>query len=203
MTRFFCYGSITGQALEARSEKKYEMKAVLLHQDTGFMRLALEEAQRAAAAGEVPIGAVLVLEGTIVGRGHNRRETWQDPTAHAEMIAIRSAAAAVGSWRLLNSILYVTMEPCAMCIGAAILARVTRVVYAATDPKGGACGSILNIPQERRLNHQLQVQGDVLSHESRLLLQEFFQKLRRPRERWLSSASQGREGAIDDVDTGL
>ena len=155
---------------------------MLLHEDTAFMRSALEEAQRAATAGEVPIGAVLVLDGTIVGRGHNRRETWQDPTAHAEMIAIRAAAAAVGSWRLLHSMLYVTMEPCAMCIGAAILARIARVVYAAPDPKGGACGSVLNIPMERRLNHHLQVQGDVLSEESRILLQEFFQQLRRPRE---------------------
>ena len=152
------------------------------HEDITFMRLALKEAQCAAAAGEVPIGAVLVLDGTIVGTGHNKRETWQDPTAHAEMIAIRAAAAAIGTWRLVNSILYVTLEPCAMCIGAAILARIARVVYAAADPKGGACGSVLNISGEQRLNHRLDVQGDVLSEESRLLLQEFFQQLRTPRE---------------------
>jgi tRNA(adenine34) deaminase len=167
------------------------MNITALSEDSAFMRLALEEAQCAAAAGEVPIGAVLVLDGTVAARGHNRRESWQDPTAHAEMIAIRGAAAAVGSWRLVKSILYVTMEPCAMCIGAAILARIARVVYAAPDPKGGACGSVLNIPVERRLNHRLQVQGDVLSEESRLLLQEFFQQLRESRE----GAGLGRPGA--------
>jgi tRNA(adenine34) deaminase len=142
------------------------------------MRSAIEEAERAAILGEVPIGAVLVIDGEIVARGHNRRESWQDPTAHAEMIAIRAAASARDTWRLLGSTLYVTMEPCAMCVGAAILARVERVVFSVGDPKGGACGSILNIPEERRLNHRLQIQGGVLERESRDLIQRFFQSLR-------------------------
>jgi tRNA(adenine34) deaminase len=144
-----------------------------------YMRHALDEARLAAAAGEVPIGAVLVVDGTVVARAHNRREVWQDPTAHAELITIREAAAHLHTWRLVGSTLYVTMEPCAMCIGAAILARVERVVFGVRDTKGGACGSILNIPEERRLNHRLDVVGGVLEAESRALLQEFFKGLRR------------------------
>ena len=136
-----------------------------MEEDDAWMRLALEEAQQAAAAGEIPIGAVLVVGGAPIARGHNRRETWQDPTAHAELIAIRAAAAALASWRLLESALYVTMEPCAMCVGAAILARVQRLVFGVADPKGGACGSIFNIPEERRLNHHLEVRGGVLEKE--------------------------------------
>ena len=157
---------------------KKEVRPVSLSTDSIFMRLALEEAQRAAAAGEVPIGAVLAMDGAVIGRGHNRRECWQDPTAHAEMIAIRAGATALGSWRLLDSALYVTMEPCVMCVGAAILARIARLVFAVPDPKGGACGSIFNIPQERRLNHHIEVVGGLLEQESRTLLQEFFQQLR-------------------------
>lgn len=147
-------------------------------EDLDVMRKALEEARRAAAQGEVPIGAVIVAEGDLIARAHNRRETWQDPTAHAEVIAIREAASALGSWRLTGAILYVTMEPCAMCIGAAILARVARVVFGAWDLKGGACGSVLDIPQERRLNHRIEVVGGVLADESRELLTRFFEGLR-------------------------
>ena len=147
-----------------------------------YMRQAFEEARLAAAAGEVPIGAVLVVDGTVVARAHNRREVWQDPTAHAELIAIREASAQLHTWRLGGSTLYVTMEPCAMCIGAAILARIERVVFGARDPKGGACGSVLNIPEERRLNHRLEVIGSVLEEESRALLQEFFKGLREKTE---------------------
>jgi len=143
-----------------------------------YMRHALDEARLAAAAGEVPIGAVLVVKEAVVARAHNRREVWQDPTAHAELIAIREASAQLRTWRLVGSTLYVTMEPCAMCIGAAILARVERVVFGVRDPKGGACGSVLNIPEERRLNHRLDVVGGVLEEESRALLQEFFKNLR-------------------------
>ena len=143
-----------------------------------YMRHALDEARLAAAAGEVPIGAVLVVNEAVVARAHNRREVWQDPTAHAELIAIREASAHLRAWRLVGSTLYVTMEPCAMCIGAAILARVERVVFGVRDPKGGACGSVLNIPEERRLNHRLDVVGGVLEEESRALLQEFFKNLR-------------------------
>jgi len=142
------------------------------------MRCALDEARLAAAAGEVPIGAALVVEGAVVARAHNRREVWQDPTAHAELIAIREASAQLRTWRLVGGTLYATMEPCAMCIGAAVLARVERVVFGVRDPKGGACGSVLNIPEERRLNHRIEVIGGVLEDESRALLQEFFKGLR-------------------------
>jgi tRNA(adenine34) deaminase len=147
-----------------------------------YMRYALNEARLAAAAGEVPIGAVLVIDGAVVARAHNRREVWQDPTAHAELIAIREASAHLRAWRLVGSTLYVTMEPCAMCIGAAVLARVERVVFGVRDPKGGACGSVLNISEERRLNHHIEVVGGVLEEESRALLQEFFKGLREKTE---------------------
>jgi len=147
-----------------------------------YMRQAFEEARLAAAAGEVPIGAVLVVDGTVAARAHNRREVWQDPTAHAELIAIREASAYLRAWRLVGSTLYVTMEPCAMCMGAAVLARVERVVFGVRDPKGGACGSVLNIPEERRLNHRIDVVGGVLEEESRALLQEFFKGLREKEE---------------------
>src|SRR5213080_179196 len=145
--------------------------------DADYMRHALDEARLAAAAGEVPIGAVLVIDGTVVARAHNRREVWQDPTAHAELIAIREASAYLRAWRLVGSTLYVTMEPCAMCIGAVVLARVERVVFGVWDPKAGACGSVLNIPEER-LNHRVQIVGGVLEQESCELLQQFFKGLR-------------------------
>ena len=148
-------------------------------EDIAYMRAALDEARSAAAAGEVPIGAVIVVEGSILSRGRNQREQWQDPTAHAEMIALRAAAADLQSWRVLDSTLYVTMEPCVMCIGAAILARVKRLVFAVLDPKGGACGSMFNIPPEPRLNHRLEVVGGILAQESQELLQEFFRHLRK------------------------
>jgi len=147
--------------------------------DIVYMALALEEARAAAAAGEVPIGAVLVVAGSIIGRGHNQRENWQDPTAHAEMIVIRRAAETLQTWRLLNSTLYVTMEPCVMCVGAAILARIKRLVFAVADPKAGACGSIFNIAEEQRLNHHLEVSGGILEQASRDLLQAFFGGLRK------------------------
>ena len=145
---------------------------------TAHMQLALDEARFAAVAGEVPIGAVLVVEDAVIARAHNRREVWQDPTAHAELIAIREAAAQLRTWRLVGATLYVTMEPCAMCIGAAILARVERVVFGVRDPKGGACGSVLNIPEEKRLNHRIEIIGGLLEQESRELLQGFFKGLR-------------------------
>ena len=147
-------------------------------EDIAYMRAALDEARSAAAAGEVPIGAVIVVDRAIVSRGRNQREQWQDPTAHAEMIALRAAAAELQSWRLLDSTLYVTMEPCVMCIGVAILARVKRLVFAVRDPKGGACGSMFNIPPEPRLNHHLEVVGGILKRESQELLQQFFRRLR-------------------------
>ena len=147
--------------------------------DILYMAVALEEARSAAAAGEVPIGAVLVLNQSVLSRGRNQRENWQDPTAHAEMIALRRAAGTLQNWRLLDSTLYVTMEPCVMCVGAAILARIKRLVFAVRDLKAGACGSIFNIPEERRLNHYLEVTGGILEQESRELLQEFFSSLRK------------------------
>jgi len=146
--------------------------------DLAFMELALEQARQAAALGEVPIGAVLVRDNQIVARAHNFRETWQDPTAHAEIVAIREAATQSGSWRLTGATLFVTLEPCAMCIGAIILARIPRLVFGALDPKAGACGSILNVPTERRLNHQVEVIGGVFEQESQELLQAFFKNLR-------------------------
>jgi tRNA(adenine34) deaminase len=147
-------------------------------QDLRFMRLALEQARKAATLGEVPIGALLERDGQVLSQAHNFRETWQDPTAHAEMVAIRKAAAQSDSWRLTGTTLYVTLEPCAMCIGAIILARVPRLVFGALDPKAGACGSVLNVAAERRLNHRVEVIGGVLEQESQELLQTFFKNLR-------------------------
>lgn len=142
--------------------------------DDYFMRLALREAERALEHEDVPIGAVLVREGEIVASAHNERELRQDPTAHAEVIAMREAARALGSWRLLDSVLYVTLEPCAMCAGAIVLARIPRVVFAAWDPKAGACGSVLDVLGEQRLNHRPAVAGGLLAAEGGGLISSFF-----------------------------
>jgi tRNA(adenine34) deaminase len=142
--------------------------------DEHFMRLALGEAERAAEHGEVPIGAVVVREGEMVGSAGNEREARADPTAHAEMLAMREAAKALGGWRIPDSVLYVTLEPCAMCAGAIVLGRVPRVVYAADDPKAGAAGSVLDILGEVRLNHRPQVDAGLLAEESAALLDAFF-----------------------------
>ena len=142
--------------------------------DQHFMRLALREAERATEHDDVPIGAVIVCEGEAIGVGHNERELRQDPTAHAEVIALREAARALGTWRVLDAALYVTLEPCAMCAGAIVLARVARVVYAATDPKAGACGSVLDVTGEPRLNHRPQVASGLLAQEAAELLRAFF-----------------------------
>ena len=142
------------------------------------MHAALEEAARATAIAEVPIAALLVRNGAILIQSHNYREAWQDPTAHAEMIVIREAAKALGSWRLIDTTLYVTLEPCAMCLGAIILARIPRVVFGARDPKAGACGSVMDFTNESRLNHRVEVLGGVLEEESQALLKQFFQRLR-------------------------
>jgi tRNA(adenine34) deaminase len=146
--------------------------------DIKFMRAALEEAELARAKGEVPIGAVLVLDGEIVGRGHNLRETSNDPTTHAEMVAIRQAAERIGHWRLLDTILYVTLEPCVMCMGATILARIPRLVYGCRDPRAGAVGSIYDFSQDERFNHKVEVTEGVLGEECSQLLSGFFQELR-------------------------
>jgi tRNA(adenine34) deaminase len=142
------------------------------------MRMAVAEAALAPAVGEVPIAALIVQDGQILAQTHNYRESWQDPTAHAEVIAIRAAATSLGTWRLTGTTLYVTVEPCSMCIGAIILARVSRVVFGAWDPKGGACGSLFNLPSEPKLNHRVLLTGGVLEQESQVLLQKFFKKLR-------------------------
>ncbi len=142
--------------------------------DEHFMRLAIREAERALEHDDVPIGAVVVREGEVVGSGHNERELRQDPTAHAEILALRAAAAAVGSWRVLDSVLYVTLEPCAMCAGAIVLARVPRVVYGTVDPKAGAAGSVLDVLAEPRLNHRPEVVAGLLAAECAALLTDFF-----------------------------
>lgn len=147
-------------------------------QDLTFMRMALTEAARAPAVGEVPIAALIIQNGQVLAQTHNYRESWQDPTAHAELIAIRAAATALGTWRLTDTTLYVTLEPCSMCIGAIILARVSRVVFGAKDPKAGACGSLFDLPAEPKLNHQVLVTGGILEQESQHLLQDFFKQLR-------------------------
>jgi tRNA(adenine34) deaminase len=142
--------------------------------DDYFMRLAIREAERALEHEDVPIGAVLVRDGEVVAAGHNERELRQDPTAHAEIIALREAAQADGSWRVLDAVLYVTLEPCSMCAGAIVLARVPRVVFGASDPKAGACGSVLDVLGEPRLNHRPDVAGGLLARECGDLLSTFF-----------------------------
>ena len=142
--------------------------------DERFMRLAIAEARRALEHDDVPVGAVLVHEGEVVGAGHNERELRQDPSAHAEMIALREGARALGSWRLLDTVLYVTLEPCAMCAGAIVLGRIPRVVYGTADPKAGAAGSVLDILAEPRLNHRPLVHGGVLADDCAALLRAFF-----------------------------
>jgi tRNA(adenine34) deaminase len=142
--------------------------------DAYFMRLALREAELALEHDDVPIGAVVVHEGEVIGAGRNERELRQDPTAHAEVIALRAAAQALGSWRILGSVLYVTLEPCAMCAGAIVLARVPRVVFGATDPKAGAAGSVFDVLAEPRLNHRPEVARGLLAAESAELLRRFF-----------------------------
>ena len=142
--------------------------------DEHFMLLALREAKRAGEAGDVPIGAVVVHGGEVVGAAGNERELRADPTAHAEVLALREAAKALGGWRVPDSVLYVTLEPCAMCAGAIVLARVPRVVFGATDPKAGAAGSVFDILDEPRLNHRPEVAGGLLASESAELLRHFF-----------------------------
>jgi tRNA(adenine34) deaminase len=146
--------------------------------DELFMRLALREAERATAHGDVPVGAVLVAGGEVIGAGHNERELRQDPTAHAELLALREGARHLGSWRLLESVLYVTLEPCAMCAGAIVLGRVARVVYGTPDPKAGAAGSVIDVLGERRFNHRPDVAGGLLREECAALLVDFFSSRR-------------------------
>jgi tRNA(adenine34) deaminase len=142
--------------------------------DEYYMRLAIREAERALEHDDVPVGAVVVHGGEVAGAGHNEREVRQDPTAHAEMLAMREAARHLGSWRLLDTVLYVTLEPCAMCSGAVVLARVPRLVYGTIDPKAGAAGSVLDVLAEPRLNHRPEVAGGLLAAECAALLTAFF-----------------------------
>ena len=144
----------------------------------GWLRLALEEARSAGAAGDVPVGAVILHDGVIIGRGQNRVERLRDPTAHAEMLAIREASDTLGYERLAGATIYVTLEPCAMCAGAIVLARLEHLVYGADDPKTGACGSLRDIARDTRLNHQVEVTGGVLAETCSGLLKDFFRAKR-------------------------
>lgn len=149
--------------------------------DERYMRIALEQAVAAAAADEAPVGAVIVADGRVLAAARNEREALRDPTAHAEMIAITQAASALESWRLENCTLYVTLEPCPMCAGAIVLARIPRVVFGALDPKGGAVRSLYRLLEDSRLNHRVEVVAGVLSEPCGLVLSEFFRGKRRPR----------------------
>lgn len=147
--------------------------------DEEWMLHALEEARSAWNLGEVPVGAIVVQEGEIVAKGHNLTQSRNDPTAHAEIVAIRRAAREIGHWRLLDCTLYVTLEPCAMCAGAIVLARIPRLVFATWDPKAGMCGSLDNLVQDPRLNHRVRMTAGVLAPESAGMLKEFFRERRR------------------------
>lgn len=150
-------------------------------EDEAYMREALAEAERAYQKGEVPVGAVAVKDGVIIGRGHNQKEELRDPTAHAEMTALRQAGQVLGGWRLTGVTVYSTLEPCPMCAGALVMARVERLVYAAPDPKNGACGSVFDIVRLPKWTHRLEVKEGILAEEAGALLERFFQE-RRERE---------------------
>ncbi len=150
----------------------------MLNPDEHYMRMAMREAERAMEAGEVPVGCVIVHEDRIIAKGYNQRELLQDPTAHAEVLAITAAAAHLGSWRLENTRLYVTLEPCPMCSGAIILARIPEVYFGATDPKAGCCGTLMNLLEDKRFNHQPAVVGGVLAEECGAMLSGFFREIR-------------------------
>ena len=176
-------GERQGQLQNSVDTKKFHHKGggrdlfalvTMAQMDKELMAIAIAEARKALAHADVPVGAVVVHQGAVVGAGHNERERRQDPTAHAETLALQAAARRRGSWRLLDCTLYVTLEPCAMCAGAIVLARVPRVVYGTADPKAGAAGSVLDVLAEPRLNHRPVVDGGVLADECAALLREFF-----------------------------
>ncbi|MCM3738493.1 tRNA adenosine(34) deaminase TadA [Bacillus cytotoxicus] len=154
-----------------------------MEQDICFMKLAIEEAKKAEEIQEVPIGAVVVVNGEVISRAHNLRETEQRSVAHAELLAIDDACKKLGTWRLENATLYVTLEPCPMCAGAIVLSRVKRVVYGAVDPKGGCAGTLMNLLTEERFNHQSEVVAGVLEEECGSLLTNFFRELRKKRKK--------------------
>ncbi len=148
-----------------------------------YMIEALEEAKKAEKIGEIPIGAIIEKDGQIIGRGHNQVETLKDPTAHAEILAIKDAADHLGGWRLTGCNMYVTIEPCSMCSGAMVWSRINKVYIGAMDPKGGACGSIFNIVQEERLNHFIEIEAGIMEEECRQIVQDFFKRLRKGQDK--------------------
>lgn len=148
-----------------------------------YMELALREAQQAFEKGEVPVGAVVVFEDRVIGRGYNQMESFHDATAHAEIVALSAAYNHFGDWRLENCYLFSTMEPCAMCAGAAILSRVKVIVFGAFDPKFGACGSVFNLPSEKKLNHNIEIVSGVMTPEVSSLMKLFFQQVRQNKEK--------------------
>jgi tRNA(adenine34) deaminase len=151
---------------------------MIMNSDEDYMNLALEEAKKAEAAGEVPVGAILVLAGSVIGRGFNQPITAHDPTAHAEIVALREAALRQGNYRLSTATMYCTVEPCVMCAGAIVHARIARLVFGTPDPKAGAAGSIYNVMTDPRLNHRVDVLSGVCEDASAMLLREFFAKRR-------------------------
>ena len=163
-------------AYETTKGKEHE-KRTMSQED--FMLEALREAEKALSIDEVPIGAIIVKDGMIIGRGHNMTETTKDPTAHAEILAIREAAQKLGGWRLLGCQMYVTTEPCSMCAGALILARIQTVFIGTLDPKAGACGSLMNILQDERLNHNVRIETGIMQQQCEKIMKSFFQKLRK------------------------
>lgn len=163
---------------DSRDRGRQEMSLPPHRPDDDFMRRALAEAEKAAALGETPIGAVLVIKGEVLAAAHNMRETWQDPTAHAESIVVREASTRCGRWRLSDATVYVTMEPCLMCAGALVLARIGRLVYGCRDPRAGALGSVYDVVRDGRLNHVYPITPGVLEAECRAVIQGFFEKLR-------------------------
>jgi len=170
------FGSLSG-ILSGMEHRNFDPK-----DDSRYMLAALQEAQAAADREEVPIGAVIAYEGKIIGRAHNQRETLNDPTAHAEMIALTQAASYLESWRLHGCTMYVTLEPCPMCAGALVLARIDRLVFGPFDPKAGACGSVYNIVEDSRLNHRMEVVSCFMEEPCRAILQEFFTRKRKNRD---------------------
>jgi tRNA(adenine34) deaminase len=150
------------------------MSAHFFPRDEYFMRLALREAERALEHDDVPVGAVIVKDGEVIGAGHNERELRNDPTAHAETLALRQAATTLRSWRVLDAVMYVTLEPCTMCAGAIVLSRIPRVIFAASDPKAGAAGSVLDLLNVPEFNHRPQCQGGLLAQEAGDMLRAFF-----------------------------
>ena len=163
---------------------KVDCDIILWHMEK-FMKMALEEAQKASEIGEVPIGAIVVKNDVVVGRGYNKTETTKDPTAHAEMEAIRMAAKTLGGWRLIGCDLYVTCEPCSMCAGAIVWSRIENLYIGTMDPKAGACGSVFNIVQEEKLNHNVNIEMGILQEECSKILKDFFKNLRRTKEQKL------------------